>query len=185
MHCPWSQKLNLHLPLHTALPITSSYILSIRRTHILALVNLCDPFLAHSAPHCFSYTAFPAIPWTHTHTFHYHCTYRYLFLETSLSVICLVCSLPSFRSLPTSQFLHEPFSVYNHIYQCHPSLLSHLLFFIAYSLFILFMGSSWTDRNGMDLTEAADIKKRWQESTEELYKKTIVTQITTMVWSLT
>ena len=27
------------------------------------------------------------------------------------------------------------------------------------------------DRNGMDLTEAEDIKKRWQESTEELYKK--------------
>ena len=28
------------------------------------------------------------------------------------------------------------------------------------------------DRNGMDLTEADDIKKRWQEYTEELYKKT-------------
>ena len=27
------------------------------------------------------------------------------------------------------------------------------------------------DRNGMDLTEAADIKKRWQEYTEKLYKK--------------
>ena len=27
------------------------------------------------------------------------------------------------------------------------------------------------DRNGMDLTEADDIKKRWQEYTEELYKK--------------
>ena len=27
------------------------------------------------------------------------------------------------------------------------------------------------DGNGMDLTEAADIKKRWQEYTEELYKK--------------
>ena len=26
------------------------------------------------------------------------------------------------------------------------------------------------DRNGMDLTEAEDIKKRWQENTEELYK---------------
>ena len=26
------------------------------------------------------------------------------------------------------------------------------------------------DRNGMDLTEAEDIKKRWQESTEEMYK---------------
>ena len=27
------------------------------------------------------------------------------------------------------------------------------------------------DRNGMDLTEAEDIKKRWEEYTEELYKK--------------
>ena len=40
------------------------------------------------------------------------------------------------------------------------------------------------DRNGMDLTEAEEIK-RWQEYTEELYKKALVTQITTMVWSLT
>ena len=32
------------------------------------------------------------------------------------------------------------------------------------------MGSR-KDRNGMDLTEAEDIKKRWQEFTEELYKK--------------
>ena len=37
------------------------------------------------------------------------------------------------------------------------------------------------DRNGMDLTEAEDIKKRWQEYTEELYKKTFMTQIITMV----
>ena len=38
------------------------------------------------------------------------------------------------------------------------------------------------DRNGMDLTEAQDIKKRWQEYTEELYKKKIfTTQIITMV----
>ena len=29
------------------------------------------------------------------------------------------------------------------------------------------------DRNGMDLTETEDIKKRWQEYTEELYKKDI------------
>ena len=27
------------------------------------------------------------------------------------------------------------------------------------------------DRNGMDLTEAEDIKKGWQENTEQLYKK--------------
>ena len=31
--------------------------------------------------------------------------------------------------------------------------------------------SSIKDRNGMDLTEAEDIKKRWQEYTEDLYKK--------------
>ena len=31
--------------------------------------------------------------------------------------------------------------------------------------------SSIKDRNGMDLTEAEDTKKRWQEYTEELYKK--------------
>ena len=31
--------------------------------------------------------------------------------------------------------------------------------------------SSIKDRNGMDLTEAEDVKKRWQECTEELYKK--------------
>ena len=31
------------------------------------------------------------------------------------------------------------------------------------------------DRNGMDLTEADDIKKRWQEYAEELYKKKIFT----------
>ena len=37
------------------------------------------------------------------------------------------------------------------------------------------------DRNGMDLTEVEDIKKRWQEYTEELYKKNFMTQIITMV----
>ena len=35
------------------------------------------------------------------------------------------------------------------------------------------------DRNGMDLTEAEEIKKRWQKYTE----LTLMTQITTMVWS--
>ena len=40
------------------------------------------------------------------------------------------------------------------------------------------------DRNGMDLTEAEDIKKRWEEYTEELYKNILMTQITTMVCSL-
>ena len=37
------------------------------------------------------------------------------------------------------------------------------------------------DRNGMDLTEAEDIKKRWQEYIGELYKKIFMTQIITMV----
>ena len=37
------------------------------------------------------------------------------------------------------------------------------------------------DRNGMDLTEAEDIKKRWQEYTKELYKKDLHDQIITMV----
>ena len=37
------------------------------------------------------------------------------------------------------------------------------------------------DRNGMDLTEAKDIKKRWQEYTEDYTKKTFTTQIITMV----
>ena len=32
------------------------------------------------------------------------------------------------------------------------------------------------DRNGMDLTEAEDIKKRWQECTEELYKNDLYYQ---------
>ena len=40
------------------------------------------------------------------------------------------------------------------------------------------------DRNGMDLTEAEDIKKRWQEYTEEYTKNILMTWIT-MIWSLT
>ena len=36
-------------------------------------------------------------------------------------------------------------------------------------------------RNGRDLTEAEDIKKRWKEYTEELYKKIFTTQIIMMV----
>ena len=37
----------------------------------------------------------------------------------------------------------------------------------------IFLGKMGTvkDRNGMDITEAEDIKKKWQEYTEELYKK--------------
>ena len=38
------------------------------------------------------------------------------------------------------------------------------------------------DKNGKDVTEPEEIKKRWQEYTEELYK---MIQITTMGWSLT
>ena len=41
------------------------------------------------------------------------------------------------------------------------------------------------DRNSMDLTEAGDIKKRWQEYTEELYKTDLTTQIIIIVCSLT
>jgi len=37
------------------------------------------------------------------------------------------------------------------------------------------------DRNGMDLTEAEDIKKRWQESQKNFTKKIPMTQITTVV----
>ena len=37
------------------------------------------------------------------------------------------------------------------------------------------------DRNGMDLTEAEDIKQRWHEYTEELYQKIFRTQIIMMV----
>ena len=40
------------------------------------------------------------------------------------------------------------------------------------------------DRNGMDLTEAEHIKKRWQEYTELLKKNIFMTQIIVMVWSL-
>ena len=35
------------------------------------------------------------------------------------------------------------------------------------------------DKTGKDLTEAQEIKKRWQEYTEELQKKILMTQITT------
>ena len=41
------------------------------------------------------------------------------------------------------------------------------------------------DRNGMDLTEAEEIKKRCQECTEELHKKVLMTWISTTVWLLT
>ena len=41
------------------------------------------------------------------------------------------------------------------------------------------------DRNGKDLIEAEETKKRWQEYTKELYKKDLNDLITMMVWSLT
>ena len=45
---------------------------------------------------------------------------------------------------------------------------------------LLLMGAI-KDRNGMGLTEAGDIKKRWQEYTEELYKKDLHDPETMMV----
>ena len=47
-------------------------------------------------------------------------------------------------------------------------------------LFHAKMGSI-KDRSCRDLTQAEDIKKRWQEYTEELYRKNLMTQIITMV----
>ena len=47
-------------------------------------------------------------------------------------------------------------------------------------IFHVKMGSI-RDRNGINITEAEDIKKRWQEYTEELYKKDLMTQIIRMV----
>ena len=41
------------------------------------------------------------------------------------------------------------------------------------------------DRNGKDATEAEEIKRRWQEYTEELFLKILMTRKTMMVWSLT
>ena len=41
--------------------------------------------------------------------------------------------------------------------------------------------STIKDRNDIDLREAEDIQKRWQEYTEELYQKIFMTQITMMV----
>ena len=41
--------------------------------------------------------------------------------------------------------------------------------------------SSVKDRNGMDITEAEDIKKRWQDSQKNYVQKILMTQIITMV----
>ena len=43
---------------------------------------------------------------------------------------------------------------------------------------------SMKDRNGMDLTEAEDIKKRWKDTQKNYRKNILITHITTMVWSL-
>ena len=40
------------------------------------------------------------------------------------------------------------------------------------------------DRNSNDLSEAEEIKKRYQEYTKELYKKVLMTGIIRMVWSV-
>ena len=48
-------------------------------------------------------------------------------------------------------------------------------------VFLYFFALITEDRNGMDLTEAEDIKKRWQEYTEELSKNIFMTKIVTMV----
>ena len=47
------------------------------------------------------------------------------------------------------------------------------------------MMSTVKERNGKDLTETDEIKKRWQEYIEEYTQKTLMTWITMMVWSLT
>ena len=41
------------------------------------------------------------------------------------------------------------------------------------------------DRNSIDLTEAEEIKMKWQEYMDELYNKSLNDWITTMAWSLT
>ena len=41
--------------------------------------------------------------------------------------------------------------------------------------------STLKDRKGKDITEAEEIKKRWEEYTEELYQKIFMTQVTMMV----
>ena len=41
------------------------------------------------------------------------------------------------------------------------------------------------DRNSKDVTEVEEMKKKWQEYTKELYKKGLMTGMTTMMLSLT
>ena len=65
-------------------------------------------------------------------------------------------------------------------YSCYTS--AHVCELGAFFLTLSYakMGSI-KGRNGMDLTEAEDIKKQCQEYTEELYKNIFMTQIITMV----
>ena len=51
------------------------------------------------------------------------------------------------------------------------------------TVFLLFLSKMGTikDTNSMEVTEAENVKKRQQEYTEELYKKILMSQITTMV----
>ena len=44
--------------------------------------------------------------------------------------------------------------------------------------------STIKDRNGTDITEAEDIKKRWQEYTEELYKKDLHHGVINTSWNV-
>ena len=41
------------------------------------------------------------------------------------------------------------------------------------------------DKNGRDLVDTEEIKKRWKEYMEELYKKILMNRITTIVWLVT
>ena len=52
---------------------------------------------------------------------------------------------------------------------------------ISYQGNISCKGGHNKGQSGMDITEAEDIKRRWQEYMEELYKKDLQTQIITMV----
>ena len=45
---------------------------------------------------------------------------------------------------------------------------------LSHSVVFLYFFALIKDRNGMDLTEAEDIKNRWQEYTEELYDKSLL-----------
>jgi len=64
--------------------------------------------------------------------------------------------------------------------RCHSHLLLPLLPTLCGQVFSWYLKQK-KGRNGRDLTEAEDIKKRWQEYTEELYKKDLQTQIITMM----